>query len=154
MKIKGLVDEDVVNYKKTSMYIIFPTCKCFKCGAEFCQNSALAHEPVIDVDIRDLVRRYKDNPITEAVVCGGLEPFDSWPDLALLVSKLRTVTMDDIVIYTGYTEDEVGVYSEFLKEYANIIVKYGRYIPGQKPHRDELLGVDLASDNQYAKRIV
>lgn len=153
MKIKGLVDEDVVNYKKTSMYVIFPKCRYFKCGAANCQNSALAREPAMEVSVRDLVKRYTENPITEAVVCGGLEPFDSWPDLALFISKLRSVTDDDIVIYSGYTEDEIGIYSDFLKEYGNIIVKYGRYVPGQTPHHDELLGVDLASDNQYAKRI-
>ena len=36
---------------------------------------------------------------------------------------------------------------------SNIVIKYGRYIPGQTPHYDEVLGVKLASDNQYAERI-
>ena len=40
-----------------------------------------------------------------------------------------------------------------LYDYKNIIIKYGRYIPNQTPHRDEVLGVNLASDNQYAERI-
>ena len=37
--------------------------------------------------------------------------------------------------------------------FTNIIIKFGRYIPNQKPHYDEVLGVNLASDNQYAERI-
>ena len=35
----------------------------------------------------------------------------------------------------------------------NIIIKYGRFIPHQEKHFDEILGVYLASDNQYGKRI-
>jgi hypothetical protein len=41
----------------------------------------------------------------------------------------------------------------FLKNFDNIIIKYGRYIPGQEKHFDETLGVYLASDNQYAERL-
>jgi len=33
----------------------------------------------------------------------------------------------------------------------NIIVKFGRYRPNQEKHYDKILGVFLASDNQYAK---
>lgn len=40
-----------------------------------------------------------------------------------------------------------------LSEYKNIVVKFGRYIPGQEKHYDEVLGVYLASDNQYAEKI-
>ena len=58
---------------------------------------------------------------------------------------------DPIVIYTGYTEDEVKEKFSPIYLYENIIIKYGRYIPNQKSHYDEILGVNLASDNQYAK---
>ena len=65
----------------------------------------------------------------------------------------RKETNDDIVIYTGYTEEEVADKVYLLDLFPNIIIKYGRYIPGQEPHYDEVLGVKLASDNQYAKKI-
>jgi hypothetical protein len=42
---------------------------------------------------------------------------------------------------------------EDLTRFDNIIVKFGRYIPDNKPHFDEVLGVNLASPNQYAKKI-
>ena len=44
IKIRGLVDEDFVNYKKPAMFIAFPYCtfKCDKeCGYSVCQNSSL-----------------------------------------------------------------------------------------------------------------
>ena len=144
--------EDFVNYKKVSMTIIFPYCT-FKCGKDYCQNSPLVKSQIIEVSIDDLVNRYINNPITEAVIMQGLEPFDSWNDLKEFVQKLREYSNDDIVIYTGYNKDEVIEYVKELSIYPNIIVKFGRYIPNQEKHFDDVLGVYLASDNQYAERI-
>ena len=55
------------------------------------------------------------------------------------------------IIYTGYYPNEIPKPLERLKQYKNIIIKFGRYIPNQKPHYDEILGVSLASLNQYAE---
>lgn len=158
MKLKGIVEEDFVQYKKPSMFLIFPKCsfKCDKeCGRPICQNGALANSEEIEIDIKqDIIWKYMDNPITEAIVCGGLEPFDSWEDLKCLIMNLRYYTPDDIVIYTGYREYEVSREKiEWLELYGNIIIKFGRFIPDQPNRYDEILGVNLASNNQYAKRL-
>ena len=153
MKIKGLISEDFVNYKKTAMTIMFPHCNGFKCGAEYCQNSPLSKAEDIEMDISNIVIRYLNNPITESVVMQGLEPFDSWDDLIGFVKQLRDSCDDDIVIYTGYYKEEIADKISLLSKYKNIIIKYGRYIPDQKKHYDEVLGVYLASENQYAERI-
>ena len=152
MKIKGLISEDFVNYKKPAMTIMFPYCT-FKCGTEYCQNSPLSKAEDIEIDISNIVIRYLNNPITESVVMQGLEPFDSWDDLIGLVKQLRESTDDDIVIYTGYYKEEIADKVALLSKYKNIVIKYGRYIPDQKEHYDEVLGVSLASENQYAERI-
>ena len=152
MKIKGLISEDFVNYKKPAMTIMFPYCT-FKCGTEYCQNSPLSKAEDIEIDIINIVIRYLNNPITESVVMQGLEPFDSWDDLIEFVKQLRESTDDDIVIYTGYYKEEIADKVALLSKYKNIVIKYGRYIPDQKEHYDEVLGVSLASENQYAERI-
>ena len=156
MIIKQLLDEDFVNYKKPSMFIGFPTCswKCDReCGMQVCQNSALASSPIKNIGFKTIVNRYINNPITSSVVCGGLEPFDTWDDLYGLITYLRVSTQDDIVIYTGYYKEEIEVYIDELKVFPNIIIKFGRYIPNYEKHFDKVLGVCLASDNQYAERI-
>lgn len=157
MIVKGLIEEDFVNYKKSSMFIAFPTCtfKCEKdCGGEHCcQNSALAQSPNINIDIKEIVERYMSNPITHSIVCAGLEPMDSWEDLKILIEGIRYRCDDDIVIYSGYTEKELKDKIGYLKTYKNIIVKFGRFIPNQQSRYDEVLGVYLASDNQYAIKI-
>lgn len=154
MVIKELKDEDFINYKNPSMFIGFPSCtwKCEKeCGEHCCQNSALAQGPNFNISVNDLIERYMNNPITKAIVCGGLEPFDSWDDLQCFILNLRYCTSDEVVIYTGYNEDEIQDKLEWLQHYGSIIIKFGRYIPNQQPHFDSILGVNLASDNQYAR---
>lgn len=152
MKIKGLIFEDFVNYKKVSMTIMFPHCT-FKCGAEHCQNSLLAKSKTYDVDIDETIEKYLNNPITEAVVMQGLEPFDSWSDLLLFIEKFRNKSQDDVVIFTGYNKEEITDKINILKQYPNITVKFGRFVPGHEKHYDEVLGVSLASPNQYAEVI-
>ena len=157
MILKGVIDTDIVNYKKISMVLEFPICKNFKCdhecGKQVCQNSALATAPNIEVDPIDLISRYENNFMTEAICLQGLEPLDTWADLYTFVLLFRSISDDDIVIYTGYTKCEIADKIKQLEEFPNIIVKFGRYVPGQQSHYDEVLGVELASDNQYAEKI-
>ena len=158
MKIKGIIFEDFVNYKTSCMTIEMPICdfKCDReCGKPMCQNSALASMPTKEFPIEAIVRAYQDNPIAHAVCFQGLEPFDSFDDLRdfLFVFRNCYSIKDDIVIYTGYNKDEIENQLIELKQFPNIIIKLGRYIPNSESHYDEILGVKLASPNQYAERI-
>lgn len=158
MRIKGLIDESFVDYKKPSMYIAFPFCdwKCERdAGCAICQNSQLAHEPIIEISELAIISRYVKNPITKAIVMSGLEPLNSIDELYSLCYELRKYTNDDIIIYTGYTEEEFKQMTNIHRFYniPNIIIKFGRFIPNQEKHYDEILGVELASPNQYARRI-
>lgn len=158
MKIKGLVDEDFVNYKAPVMFISTYTCtfKCDReCGKAVCQNLPLTTNPIMNIADELLVERYINNPITKAVVIGGLEPFDDLEDIISFCCDLRSKTQDDIVIYTGYNQDEISEEVQLLKDKigCNLIIKFGRFIPNQQSHYDEVLGVNLVSDNQYGVRI-
>ena len=157
MKIKNLIDEDFVNYKKPSMFIGTSKCNNFKCdkeaGCQVCQNSDLANSPIIEINNDEIIKRYLDNPITEAVVIGGLEPFDTFEELYQFIKDFRRKSNDDIIIYTGYYPEEVSEKIRQLSLFLNIIIKFGRFIPNQKSHYDTVLGVELASDNQEAVRM-
>ena len=158
MEIKGIIHEDFVNYKVCSMTIAMPYCtfKCDKeCGSNVCQNSKLVKDPTLDIPAAKIIDQYLYNPLSHAIVFQGLEPFDSYNDLYYFIYALRFVfkNNDPVVIYTGYNKDEILSKIEDLLKFSNIIIKFGRYIPNQKPHYDEILGVNLASDNQYAEVI-
>ncbi len=156
--VKTIVDEWYQDYKVPSMFIAFPHCG-FKCehesGVACCQNSSLAKAPTFQINIEDVVSRYLSNPITKAVVFGGLEPLDDYEQMLNLVAELREHTADDIVIYTGYTRDECEErgWLETLRNYPNIIIKFGRFIPNSTPRQDDVLGLILASENQFAMKI-
>lgn len=150
--LKGLVDEDFVNYSKPSMFVIFPFCT-FKCGYDLCQNKELFYSKTIKISANTIVERYINNPITKAICFGGLEPMDSFDTVLNLIKEFRFKTDDDIVIYSGYTKEEIKDKIAILKLFDNIVIKYGRYIPNQESHYDNVLGVNLISDNQYAERI-
>ena len=156
MIVKEIRDEDFTSYKEPSMVIGFPSCtfKCEReCGQKMCQNSALATAPDIEINYDDIVNRYLKNQITKAILMAGLEPMDSWQEVSQLIVKFRKKTTDPIIIYTGYNKDEISYAIQYLKLFSNIIVKFGRFIPNQEKHYDDVLGVWLASDNQYAEVI-
>ena len=156
MIVKEIRDEDFTSYKKPAMVIGFPSCtfKCEReCGQNICQNNKLVTAPNIQMNLDDIVDRYMKNPITKAIIMAGLEPFDSWHHLSYLIIELRLKTTDDIIIYTGYKKEEISYAVDWLTQFPNIIIKYGRFVPNQQPHYDEVLGIMLASDNQYAEVI-
>ena len=160
MRIKGVVSEDFVNYKLPSMYISTATCD-FKCekesGIQCCQNSQLAKMPTKEISDINLIEHYLGNDITKAIVIGGLEPFDQFDEVCEFLIKLRRQYHcdDPVVIYTGYNKTEISSALKTLKRFkiSNIIVKFGRFIPNQQKHFDPVLGVELASDNQYAEHV-
>lgn len=158
-----MIVKDIVtvtnDYKKTGLLVAFPTCT-FKCCEQYdfpikvCQNSKLASQEDIQLSAAKIVEKY--NPeIHHALIMGGLEPFDSAIDLMRLIAEFRKLYEDDVVIFTGYTESEVSVFTEYLSHsYKNIIIKFGRYNPNEKGvHFDKVLGVNLSTTNQYGKKI-
>ena len=101
MLLRGLIDEDFVNYKKASMFLIFPYCsfKCERdCGIRCCQNSPLMQRAIIQVDEDQIIDRYLQNPITKAIVMGGMEPLDSFGELINFIKKLKYIFLLEYVI--------------------------------------------------------
>ena len=156
MLIKGIIDCDLINYKEPCLTIETPKCnfKCDKeCGKSVCQNSKLALSPTFDFPIDKIIEYYDNNPITKAICFQGLEPFDTYDELISFIETFRKNHKDFIIIYTGYNKEEIKEKIEKIKYFENIIIKFGRFIPEQKEKYDEILKVNLASDNQYAEVI-
>lgn len=159
IRIIALVEEDFTNYKLPSMFVALGHCD-WKCCKEanipitVCQNSELAKEKEIEVSVDEIFHRYIQNPITKAVVLGGLEPMTVAGHVLDLLDYFRTHGCDDdFVIYTGYYPSEIPAIITQLKKYKNVVVKFGRFIPDRPKRYDDILGVTLISDNQYAERI-
>lgn len=160
MIIKTLVDEDFVNYKVPTMYIGTAYCNgkcCREAGIPMsvCQNDEWRKTATIEMADSEIISRYLQNDLTDAICFAGLEPFEQFEEMFNFISKLRNDYHcdDTVVIYTGYYKNEISSQIEALKMFSNIIVKFGRFVPNQEKHFDDALGVYLASDNQYAEQI-
>lgn len=159
MKVKDIIVEDFVNYKLPSMFI--STCYCdWKCCTELgidigvCQNAPLAQSENIDIPDQTIYEHFMNNPITKAVVIGGMEPMIQINEVVNLINLFRIQGENcPFIIYTGYYPNEIPEPLERLKQYKNIIIKFGRYIPNSQSIYNEVLGVTLASSNQYAEVI-
>lgn len=157
--LKSVIMEDFVNYKVPSMFLITSQCN-WKCCHEggfseaVCQNQPLVSQPIKEYNISSIYNAYASNDITRAVVIGGLEPMLQFDEVYNLISYFRENGCEDyFVIYTGYYPEEIQEQLNKLKQLPSIIVKFGRYVPGHEKHYDEILGIYLASDNQYAEVI-
>ena len=157
INLKGIVLEDFVNYKKPSMFLITSKCDwkcCVEAGNQICQNSNLTKVNSKHYLVQVLFDAYSKNDITKSIVFGGLEPMLQFNEIYYFIKFFRDNECDDdIVIYTGYNRDEIEDKVKILQEFPNIIIKFGRFIPDQEPYFDAVLGVNLASDNQYAEVI-
>lgn len=156
MKVKEVIYEDYVNYRKPSLFI--GVCECdWKCCKEDstckCQNLAFANYPVTEVSNEKLISEYLENSLTHAVVFGGLEPLKQWEEVLEFIKDFRKKSQDDIVIYTGYFPDEIRSQLEKAKMFPNIFFKFGRYRNSESPHFDEVLGVELANIEQFGMKI-
>lgn len=160
MRVKGIIEEDFTNFKVPSMFI--NTCFCdFKCCHELgmdvgvCQNAPLANSPITDIADDIIWKHFSNNPITKAIVVGGMEPLMQIDEVEELIKVFRIHSDDSpFVIYTGYYPEEIGDELSRLRCFTNIIMKFGRFIP-DRPHRfDDVLGVALSSDNQWAERLL
>lgn len=157
MIVKDIIAEDFCNYKKPSMFIISSVCNwkcCIEQGLDvaICQNSSLAQQPSRNCPDELIYKQFIANDITQAVVVGGLEPILQIDGLVNLIKLFRENGSNcPFIIYTGYYPTEIENELNRLKSLNNIIIKYGRYIPNRPSRYDEVLGINLVSDNQYAE---
>lgn len=155
--LRGVVVEDFCNYKLPSMFLISSYCD-WKCCHEanidesVCQNHGLVSGLIKQYSYDSIHQAYINNPITKAIVIGGLEPMLQIDEIIGLIKFFRKNQCNDpFVIYTGYYPSEIQDCVSKLKNFNNIIIKYGRYVPNAKSRYDDVLGITLISDNQYAE---
>lgn len=158
MLVKEIQDENLQDYKKISMFVCSSACDwkcCTEAGNDICQNMSSANMINICIPNECICQRYLNNPLSKAIIFGGLEPILQINDVFDIIRLLRCEyeCFDDIVIYTGYEKYEISEIVKKLSNYRNIIVKFGRYMPDRDNVYSPELGIYLASDNQYALKL-
>jgi len=152
MRLKQIIDESFGDFKQCSMLLVADKCT-FKC--EGCQNKHLMLLETQEFPDEEILERFLNNPISEAIVIGGLEPFEQLSEVVHFISKATEMKLSvPIVVYTGFDMEDYDLYWSGFEPAAKsydgpVIVKFGRYIQGSKPYFNKDLGVTLISDNQY-----
>lgn len=155
IKLKDIT-EVFQDYRKPSLFLC--VCGCdWKCCTEAgipvttCQNHKIQSQRPVEVPFKDILDLFNKG-FMKAIIVGGLEPFLQKDELLALIRYLRYNGVSaDIVIYTGYYPEEIEeqVLNDIISNH-NIIIKYGRFKPDFDSRYDDVLGVTLASSNQYA----
>ncbi len=161
MKLRAIIDSDCNHYKDFTMVLFAPYCTwkcCTECGIpeSSCANHCFQQQDVKEYPNEAIINRYISNPLHGGLCIAGAEPLDS-NDLRGFLKEFRAAVPDVIIIYTGYTADE-PIVVEFIdwltkNDINDVILKVGRYIPDGTKHIDPILGVPLASENQYAIKV-
>lgn len=154
--------DNITDYIKTSLLLVFPYCsgKCKGCQNYELQKKGDSLKKQFKID--SIISYYDSLTTHEAIVCAGLEPFDSFNDLYLLVENLfsdenRNI---DFVIYTGYYKEEIeNLVNNMIKllkdNNKSLIIKYGRYDETDiKEWKSNILGVKISTKNQYIEKYI
>jgi len=155
MKLKNIIREDYLNYKKCSLYLAFSQCKLY---CEDCFNFGLRDQENIIISAKTIIDWHSSNLFEEAIICSGLNPFDSFEDLEELVRECYKENYScDLIIFTGYEkkdiEDKIYTLTKIKHSDQKIIIKYGRYDKYQvESIYDDNLGIYLPL-NQYSEVI-
>lgn len=142
------------DYKKSAL--LLSTCYCdWKCCIEagvdksVCQNQKIAQQREVTLPFESVLKKVNQS-FTDAVIFGGLEPFMQADEVIQCIEYLRQHGVKkDIVIYTGYYVEEIDAETLAYLVLNGVILKCGRFIPNRKSKFDAVLGITLASDNQY-----
>ena len=153
IRLKDIV-EVFQDYKKSALLLC--TCYCdWKCCAEsgldqsLCQNSRIAKQREIKTPFASILKKVNAS-FTDAVIFGGLEPMMQVDEVIQCIEYLRlNGVKKDIIIYTGYYLEEIDSNILYRLSQNKVILKCGRFIPNRSSKYDPILGVVLASDNQY-----
>lgn len=159
IKLLNINPNDFVNNKKGTFSLgfgVFCTFKCCKENPQICQNFNCSSQDLYNTSISTVCKQYEENrELISCITINGLEPLDNLKEVLWFIQKFREKSTDDIFLWTGYTKEECEPLIYLIKKmnWVNIIIKFGRYIPNSLSRFDEILGVKLASDNQYAEKI-
>ena len=128
--------------------------RCVGCVSWRLQEPA----PQNNRDIQDFFDEF-DLEYTDGITVSGGEPFDQLSELKCLVEYFRKRGLDDILIYTGYTMEELLLKNDERVSYIlnNISVLIdGPYLDEQNSNRGNLKGSDnqrvLVINPEYQKK--
>lgn len=104
IRIAGIIEESIVDGPGIRMVIFTQGCK---------HNCKGCHNPETHsfqagslVDIEDLIKMVKSNPLLDGITLSGGEPFEQAKECSVLAKEVKKLGLS-VVTYTGYTFEEI-----------------------------------------------
>ena len=134
LRIAGIVNESIVDGPGIRLVVFTQGCNHHCSG---CHNPHThSFEGGTLVDVNDIIKRVKSNPLLDGITLSGGEPFEQAEALSELVQKVKSMG-HNIMTYTGYTfeyilqnKDKLKGWDKLIKE-TDILVD-GRFEIGKK----------------------
>lgn len=104
LRIAGVVNDSIVDGEGIRLTVFVQGCshRCKGCHNPETWNYNGGH----DVDISEIIKEYRENPLLQGITFSGGEPFDKVEPLSLIADKVHKLN-GDVWCYTGYTLEQL-----------------------------------------------
>ena len=104
IRIAGIVNDSIVDGEGVRLTVFVQGCnhRCRGCHNQETWDYNGGH----NIDISEIIKTYKENPLLQGVTFSGGEPFDKVNSLSLLADEIHKLG-GDVWCYTGYTIEQL-----------------------------------------------
>lgn len=104
LRIAGIVNDSIVDGEGIRLTVFVQGCR-HRCKG--CHNpETWDYNGGHDVDISEIIKAYRENPLLQGITFSGGEPFDKVEPLSLIADKVHKLN-GDVWCYTGYTLEQL-----------------------------------------------
>jgi len=121
-------------------------------GCKGCFNQSLKEAPIFYKKADEIMDEIMSNPFNEGVILAGLE-WSLQPTELLALVKSATVRNMPVIVYTGHDINTFLRRVPLIKQFTEVLVKYGAYDESKLSLTHEAYGIKLASTNQHIDSI-
>ena len=104
LRIAGIVNDSIVDGEGIRLTVFVQGCshRCKGCHNPETWDYNGGH----DIDISEIIKEYKENPLLQGITFSGGEPFDKVEPLSLIADNVHKLD-GDVWCYTGYTLEQL-----------------------------------------------
>lgn len=149
MRISGLIEESIVDGPGVRFVVFFQGClhDCFNCQNK--QTHALNGGYKIKAE--EIIEKIKRNPYIDGVTLSGGDPLFQISECLKLVKLINELNLN-IIVYTGFTFEEILKMSKTNKDYLTLLESIDCLIDGK--FIDNLKSLDLAYRGSSNQQII
>ncbi|MCH4890037.1 radical SAM protein [Acidaminobacter sp. JC074] len=121
-------------------------------GCKGCFNQSLKEAPIFYKKADEVLDEIMSNPFNEGVILAGLEWSLQPSELMAMIKSCASKNIP-VIVYTGHKIETFLRRVPKIKNYPEVLIKYGAYDESKLSLTHEAYGVRLASTNQNIQSV-